>query len=619
MGLHTGTPDDRLALAAAGHVTGRPSVHSVHTLGQSRLRGESQSTLYIGRPDARSVGLLHRYRAVTVVNHSATKRKTPAIADNSTYLDLGVNLLNVLTVECSLTLSLSQEQDSLGRPFSIALALFATVENLARSAIENAYSHQIPTDVPHPLQSSSAVIKTDRGGHVTYCYRPAFRVVENLFCHGKSRKKKQSHLQAQRNIPIPIDIVLLKHIRHALKRNARLDEEIETEHALPDPLVPAPTRLRLRERAEQQLHELRTKSVSEGYQGVFELAQTDTAAAVRVEAVEEGAPGGQEPPQSAELVEVDRPAAVRVEHPDHHFDRVRVEGGVVAVDEGAAELFLAELAGPVFVDLQEEGPEAVAVVAVAWCPVVADRGRSSQVAGVSPIAATEVVGRIDRSVGRVSDVHSCRSLLAVEEAGRRSHSYLAEAVNRMQPAAAELAGPVGAVVVDGHPAEALMETGNGGKCGWEMELTSRATTSICTQTSRKLGDIPTYAGSASGLSPAVGSTKAAPGRTRKGASVDLVRLPHCIRPPLEAAEKEGCKCQVERRTRVGGGRGRSKQFVRTFAPHSLLLASLAKLEPSPASYSSNSLYGGRASSDEQYRSRYSIYMITEYRPATWGG
>ncbi|KAI7360309.1 EF-hand [Hortaea werneckii] len=503
MGLHTGTPDDRLALAAAGHVTGRPSVHSVHTLGQSRLRGESQSTLYIGRPDARSVGLLHRYRAVTVISE--------LICWYIALLEAYLPTTNVLTVECSLTLSLSQEQDSLGRPFSIALALFATVE--------------IPTDVPHPLQSSSAVIKTDRGGHVTYCYRPAFRVVEVSGESLLSWEKGEADLQAQRNIPIPIDIVLLKHIRHALKRNARLDEEIETEHALPDPLVPAPTRLRLRERAEQQLHELRTKSVSEGYQGVFELAQTDTAAAVRVEAVEEGAPGGQEPPQSAELVEVDRPAAVRVEHPDHHFDRVRVEGGVVAVDEGAAELFLAELAGPVFVDLQEEGPEAVAVVAVAWWwrgggrgALLFGDGRAVVVAlwwrtvavvrrWRGPIAATEVVGRIDRSVGRVSDVHSCRSLLAVEEAGRRSHSYLAEAVNRMQPAAAELAGPVGAVVVDGHPAEALMETGNGGKCGWEMELTSRATTSICTQTSRKLGDIPTYAGSASGLSPAVGSTR----------------------------------------------------------------------------------------------------------------
>ena len=56
----------------------------------------------------------------------------------------------------------------------------------------------------------------------------------------------------------------------------------------------------------------------------------------------------------------------------------------------------------------------------------------------SPIAAIEVVGRIARSVGRGSDVRSCRSLLAVAEAGRRSHSCPVEAVNRMQPVAAEV-------------------------------------------------------------------------------------------------------------------------------------------------------------------------------------
>lgn len=56
----------------------------------------------------------------------------------------------------------------------------------------------------------------------------------------------------------------------------------------------------------------------------------------------------------------------------------------------------------------------------------------------SPIVAIEVVGHIDRSAGRVSDVHSCRSLLAVAEVGRTSHSCLAEAVNRIPPAVAEV-------------------------------------------------------------------------------------------------------------------------------------------------------------------------------------
>ena len=60
------------------------------------------------------------------------------------------------------------------------------------------------------------------------------------------------------------------------------------------------------------------------------------AAAVRVEAVEEAPPCGEKSPQAAEFVEIDRAAAVGVEHADHHLHRVCVEGGVVAVDEGAA-------------------------------------------------------------------------------------------------------------------------------------------------------------------------------------------------------------------------------------------------------------------------------------------
>jgi len=119
--------------------------------------------------------------------------------------------------------------------------------------------------------------------------------------------------------------------------------------------------------AKQQLHKRRTQPVPERHERVLELPETDIPAAVHVETVEEAAPRGEEAPEAAELVEVDGAAAVRVEHADHHFDRVVVEGGVVAVDEGAAQFFFRELAGAVFVDLQEEGPEGVAVVAVSGC------------------------------------------------------------------------------------------------------------------------------------------------------------------------------------------------------------------------------------------------------------
>ena len=88
-------------------------------------------------------------------------------------------------------------------------------------------------------------------------------------------------------------------------------------------------------------------------------------APVFVKAVEKSAPGCQETPEAAEFFEIDGPRAVGVEHADHHLDGVRVEGCVVAVDERAAEFGLGKLAAAVFVDLHEEGPEAVAVVLVA--------------------------------------------------------------------------------------------------------------------------------------------------------------------------------------------------------------------------------------------------------------
>lgn len=159
------------------------------------------------------------------------------------------------------------------------------------------------------------------------------------------------HLQAQRNIPIPIRVVLLEHIRHPLQANARLHKQIEAQHLLPLAVVAAAPRLVLRVRAEQQLHELRAQAVPERDQGVLELAQRNRARAVRVEAIEKAAPRRQETPQPAELVEVDRAAAVSVEHADHHLHRVHVEGRVVAVDECAPQLFFRQLPAAVFVDL----------------------------------------------------------------------------------------------------------------------------------------------------------------------------------------------------------------------------------------------------------------------------
>lgn len=172
------------------------------------------------------------------------------------------------------------------------------------------------------------------------------------------------HLQAQRNIPITIIIILLKHICHALERNARLHKEIKAQHALPPTLVPpAPSPLGIS--GKQQLDELRTEPVPKSHQGVLKLPQTDIAAPVHVEAIEEAPPRGQKAPEPAELVKVYLPATICVEHAYHHFYCVGVESCVVAVDEGAAQFTFGKLAAAVLVDLHEEGPEGVAVVAVA--------------------------------------------------------------------------------------------------------------------------------------------------------------------------------------------------------------------------------------------------------------
>ena len=53
--------------------------------------------------------------------------------------------------------------------------------------------------------------------------------------HGKELTA-QKLLKAQRNIPISIRVILLKHIRHALERDAALDKQVEA-HALVAALV----------------------------------------------------------------------------------------------------------------------------------------------------------------------------------------------------------------------------------------------------------------------------------------------------------------------------------------------------------------------------------------------
>lgn len=141
-------------------------------------------------------------------------------------------------------------------------------------------------------------------------------------------------LQRQRNIPIPIIIILLKHIRHALQADTALYEEIKADSVLVAPVV----------RLEHGVHELWRQPVPKGNQRVRVLVHADVPAAVRVEPVEQRPPRCQESPETAELLEADGPRSVGVEHPDHHAHRLRVERGPVAVDQCGAELALCELA-----------------------------------------------------------------------------------------------------------------------------------------------------------------------------------------------------------------------------------------------------------------------------------
>lgn len=182
-------------------------------------------------------------------------------------------------------------------------------------------------------------------------------------------------------------VVLLEHVRHPLQTDASLHKEVETESLLPARAIAPPAR-RPGIRAKKQLHKLRTQPVAKGDQSITKLGQIDRGTAILVEAIEEVAPRGQEAPQTAELVKVDRVTAVSVEEPDHHAHGVRVKRRVVAIDESAAQGGFAELAGAVFVYGQEERPQCVAAVGLGrgdggralggcdgWAVVVVARGR----------------------------------------------------------------------------------------------------------------------------------------------------------------------------------------------------------------------------------------------------
>lgn len=99
-----------------------------------------------------------------------------------------------------------------------------------------------------------------------------------------------SNSQAQSDVPVPIVVVPLENIRHALQTDAGLHEQVETESLFPSSSIIASASSVLRVRVEQQLYELRTQPVSKRHERVRELLQGDVPASVRVEAIEEPSP-----------------------------------------------------------------------------------------------------------------------------------------------------------------------------------------------------------------------------------------------------------------------------------------------------------------------------------------
>lgn len=144
----------------------------------------------------------------------------------------------------------------------------------------------------------------------------------------------QELLKAQRDIPIPIIIIPLKHIRHPLQTNTALHKQIKAH-------IPASTLL---VRPIQYPHKRRAQAIPKRHQRIAILVKADIAGAILVKAIEEIAPRRQKSPEAAEFVEVDGTRFVDVEHADHHLHRVRIERCPIAVDERGAELLFRELA-----------------------------------------------------------------------------------------------------------------------------------------------------------------------------------------------------------------------------------------------------------------------------------
>ena len=109
-------------------------------------------------------------------------------------------------------------------------------------------------------------------------------VVSELIFFGDGYPAAQENLQAQCDVSVPILVISLEHICHALQTDASLHEQVEAQSLFPVSFIASPSR-GLGVRVEQQLHELRAQAVSKRHQRVRKLLQTDVTAPVCVEAI----------------------------------------------------------------------------------------------------------------------------------------------------------------------------------------------------------------------------------------------------------------------------------------------------------------------------------------------
>ena len=125
-----------------------------------------------------------------------------------------------------------------------------------------------------------------------------------------------------------VRVELLKGVGQGLDHNAALNEVVEADSRRSRPV----------EFPNKQVIKPVTQSVSESSERLLQLVPVDRPGIVLVEGAESFLPIANVLPQSAELVEVDCPGQIPVEHSDHEADRFWVESRPGPIPEGFLQL-----------------------------------------------------------------------------------------------------------------------------------------------------------------------------------------------------------------------------------------------------------------------------------------